>query len=81
MKAVQTESGVSLFKMTCSKCGGSTGGPAPHGLSIGISWLYSFCALFALSSLSFAKAWNTSKSDCLTETKLFLLPTSLSTCF
>lgn len=77
----RTESGVSLFKMTWSKCGGRTGGPAPHGLSTGISWLYSFWALFTLSSLSLAKAWNTSKSDCRTDTKLFLEPTSLSTFF
>lgn len=79
--AMLTESGVSLFKMTCSKCGGKTGGPAPHGLSMGISWLYSFCALFTLSSLSLARAWNTSKSDWRTETKLFFEPTLLSTCF
>lgn len=27
---IRTESGVSLFKMTWSKCGGSTGGPDPY---------------------------------------------------
>lgn len=72
-----------MFKITCSKCGGNTGGPDTfsHGLMAGITWEYSFWAVLLPASLSLASAWNTSKSDLRTETKLFLVPMSLSMLF
>lgn len=57
--------------MTCNKCGGKIGGPVTfsQGLACGMSCEYSFCFSFVpVSSESFASAWNTSKSDRLTET-------------
>jgi hypothetical protein len=40
---VLTDRGVSLFNMTCKRCGGRMGGPETfsHGLFAGISWEYS----------------------------------------
>lgn len=78
-----TESGVSLLRITCSKWGGRTGGPDTfsHGLAAGIVCEYSFCDVLPPTSLSLASAWNTSKSDLRTETKLFLVPMSLSIFF
>lgn len=79
-----TDNGVSLLSMTWSRWGGRTGGPVTfsHGLvAVGITCEYSFCALLMASSLSLASASNTSKSDLRTDTRLFLVPISLSMFF
>lgn len=83
MHITLTDKGVSLLRMTCSKCGGNTGGPVTfsHGFAVGMVCEYSFCALLMASSLSLASAWNTSKSDLRTETRLFLVPMLLSMFF